>query len=37
MGAVMLLIAPWVTHATVLMDNAAMRALLGSNRADRSR
>ena len=36
-GAVMLLIAPWVTHAAVLMDNAAMRALLGNDRADRSR
>ena len=33
MGAAMLLLAPWVTHATVLMDNAAMRALLGSDRA----
>ncbi len=34
-GAVMLLLAPWVTHATVQMDNAAMRGLLGADRAKR--
>jgi hypothetical protein len=33
-GAVLLLIAPWITHTTVLMDNAAMRGLLGNGRRE---
>ncbi len=32
-GAVLLLIAPWITHSTVVMDNAAMRSLLGNDRS----